>query len=569
MKFKALVLCVGLLAPAGIAVAMQGKRVEPIGNLSAGYRSQTLQVKNSSFNSTQIASQPDSDGCAVCMEDNSDWSGMNLPGANFWSSSLKGANFSRSNLTGANFSEANLTGANLRGANLSKANLQKANLSHADLTNAQLQEADLRDAILFGANLQNANLQGSNLTGAVLPAGFSGDKPAVNTTLPIGNSSTNAASLETIVREVTVLIDGNCQKSSLEDGCTGSGVIIAKSSSTYYVATAKHVVDKISSASAPYLLQAHDGKTYQFSSSAVKIFPAVDLAVLQFTSTQSYRVARLANSDLLYGAESTPTTIYTAGFPSSTSNQPRHYVLSQGEIVRNSPGDMAAGYSLFYTNATLGGMSGGPILDTDGRVVGIHGRGFVEGPLVDIGTSNNSSQLFVRYNISLGVPINTLLQLASQTGMQLPVQIDSSAPQQGRGLTSDFSTLGSSASNTPTGRIVRLCNQGFDLLFSNQLQASMAAFTDAVQIQPDSPVAYLVWYGSGSVFQAAGQAENAIDAYNKALELRPDFYSALLEKGYILHQTRRYPEANDCVGFFSICQPHSTGIFNQCILTIV
>jgi len=526
MKFKALVICVGLLAPAGIAVAMQRQRVEQIASLSAGYSFQDLQVKNSLFNYTQITTQLDSDGCAVCMEDDSDWSGRNLRGANFWSSSLKGANFSRSDLTGANFSEANLTGASLTEANLRKANLQKANLSHADLTNAQLQEADLRDAILFGAKLQNANLQGANLTGAVLPAGFTGGKPAVDSTLPIENSSTNPASRETMARETTVLIEGASQ---------GSGVIIARSGKTYYVATAEHVIRQ----SGSYSLQTYDGKQHQLSSNAVKVLRGVDLAVLEFTSDRNYRVARLANSDLLYGVESTSTPIYTAGFPAKTSNKPRRYVLSQGQIMRNSPGDMAEGYSLFYTNATLPGMSGGPILDADGRVVGIHGRGFSE-PVVN----DDGVELLVRYEVSLGVPINTLLQLASQTGMRLPFQIDSSAPQQGRGATSEFSGLGSQASNTPTGRIVRLCNQGFDLLLSNQLQASMAAFKEAVQLQPDSKdLASLAWYGIASVFQAAGQTQNAIDAYNKALELRPDFYSALLEKGYILHQTGRYAEA--------------------------
>jgi tetratricopeptide (TPR) repeat protein len=514
MKFKALAVCVGLLAPAGMAVAMQGKRVEQIRSLSAGYKSQDLQVQNSPFNSTQIASQPDSDGCAVCMEDNSDWSGRNLRGANFWSSSLKGANFSRSDLTGANFSEANLTGANLRGANL-----KKANLSHADLTGAQLQGANLRDAILFSANLQNANLQGANLTGAVLPAGFTSRN---DSTSPTERSSTNAASLETIARETTVLIEG---------ASNGSGVIIARSGNTYYVATAEHVIRK----SGQYSLRTHDGEPHQISSSTIKTLPGVDLAVLQFTSNQNYRVARLANSDLLYGVESTPTPIYTAGFPSSKSNQSRRYVFSQGQIVRNMPGDMAAGYSLFYTNATLPGMSGGPILDADGRVVGIHGRGFSE-PVVN----EDGVELLVRYEVSLGVPINTLLQLASQAGMQLPVQIDSSAPRQGRRLTSEFSTLGSQASNTPIGRVVRLCNEGFDLLLSNQLQASMAAFKEAVQLQPDF---YLAWYGAGSVFQAAGKAQNAIDSYNKVLELKPDFYSALLEKGYILHEVGRYSEA--------------------------
>jgi uncharacterized protein YjbI with pentapeptide repeats/tetratricopeptide (TPR) repeat protein len=527
MNLKVLVTYILLLLPTGIAVAVQGRRIEQVNPLSTEYKFQNLQVQASSHRPAQIASQLDSDGCAVCMRDNTDWSGMNLRGANFWSSSLKGANFSQSDLRGANFNEANLTGANLRGANLSQANLRKANLSHADLTDAQLQGSDLQDAILFGAKLQNANLQGAKLVGAILPAGFTGGEPTLGRTQPIDKPSVNPANLETIAREVTVLVGGKCE---------GSGVIIAKSGKTYYVATAKHVVSDYTN---QCFLQTHDGKQHQLKSNATKVFSEVDMAVLQFTSNQNYRVARLANSDLLYGVVSTPTPIYTAGFPSKSLNSARRYVLSQGQVMRNSPGDMSAGYGLFYTNSTLPGMSGGPVLDRDGRVVGIHGRGFSQSA-----RDENDVEFFIKYDISLGVPINTLVKLASQAGIQLPVQIDASAPRQGRAVTSEFSTLGSQNSNNRTAKVARLCNQGFDLLFSNQLPAAMAKFTEAAQLKPESKnLNALIWYGAGSVFQAAGKPQDAIDAYSKALELQPDFYPASLEKGYILHQVRRYPEA--------------------------
>ena len=76
-----------------------------------------------------------------------------------------------------------------------------------------------------------------------------------------------------------------------------------------------------------------------------------------------------------------------------------------------SQGSFAQGYDLLYTSITYGGMSGGPVLDHQGRVIGIHGQAEAEES-----TSGNS---VIQLGNSLGIPINTFLGLASRFQVDL------------------------------------------------------------------------------------------------------------------------------------------------------
>ena len=71
-----------------------------------------------------------------------------------------------------------------------------------------------------------------------------------------------------------------------------------------------------------------------------------------------------------------------------------------------SASSLTGGYELVYTSITYGGMSGGPVLDSRGRVIGIHGRSEAE----------QAGDVPVQIGYSLGVPVSTFLGLASRLG---------------------------------------------------------------------------------------------------------------------------------------------------------
>ena len=178
-----------------------------------------------------------------------------------------------------------------------------------------------------------------------------------------------------VAQQITVRIDG---------ANTGSGVIIERQGSNYTVVTNWHVVQLKGN----YTVYTQDGKQYTISQ--IKRLPNVDLAVFQFTSNQNYQVAQKGDSDQVTLGKS----IYVAGYPEGTSDL-QFLSGSISSLVRN-PKD---GYALVYTVNAFPGMSGGPILDEQGKLVGIHGR-------ANTRPDTNATTVY-------GIPLKTYLSLAS------------------------------------------------------------------------------------------------------------------------------------------------------------
>ena len=87
-----------------------------------------------------------------------------------------------------------------------------------------------------------------------------------------------------IAKNITVRIE-------IENGTNtdhGSGVIIARDNSRYYVLSAKHVVKYLDYG---YTIVAPDGASYQLDNSTIKYADDVDLAVVAFESDRNYKVA--------------------------------------------------------------------------------------------------------------------------------------------------------------------------------------------------------------------------------------------------------------------------------------
>ncbi|MFM6013871.1 MAG: trypsin-like peptidase domain-containing protein [Dolichospermum sp.] len=173
-------------------------------------------------------------------------------------------------------------------------------------------------------------------------------------------SALTAVEVNDIAKPITVMIGGLDGK--------GSGVIIAKDGNTYTVLTANHVVKKAQYGL--YEIITHDGQKYQMENKA-QILGKLDLALVRFTSSKNYLVAKIADSRTVKQG----TTVYISGFPfpSETNNQQRNYFFLTSEITAKGKGENL-GYDLFLSGGPRPGISGSPILNDQGEVIGIYGK---------------------------------------------------------------------------------------------------------------------------------------------------------------------------------------------------
>jgi N-acetylmuramoyl-L-alanine amidase len=206
-----------------------------------------------------------------------------------------------------------------------------------------------------------------------------------------------------IAKEITVKIDGNSPKpklgserNELEPG-SGSGVIIHRDGNVYTLVTCWHVVKT----TGIYTIEAFDGKFYQVDSRHFQKLDGVDLAFIKFTSDTKYRVAEVLSSKAIEGTE-----IHIMGWANPYSiNSERGYLYSSGYIAQivDKPRN---GYALVYTGSAKHGTSGAPILDNEGRIIGIHGQ---------LDKSDLDGELFA------GIPITIYQKFASRILATKPV----------------------------------------------------------------------------------------------------------------------------------------------------
>jgi Trypsin-like peptidase domain len=183
-------------------------------------------------------------------------------------------------------------------------------------------------------------------------------------------------------KKITVLIGGKG---------TGTGVIVGRQGSYYYVLTSKHVVGvapgtninmgdnlgpderDLTNSEDPYKVIAYNGEKYDEYEIKYKDIVKdnmYDLAILKFESDQNYSTAELAISSL-----DKDKNIYLYGFKNCADKSVEmKHEFNQGKMIPPNIDNSDEGYTVKYTNPTILGMSGSPVFDEVGRVVALHGK---------------------------------------------------------------------------------------------------------------------------------------------------------------------------------------------------
>ncbi|WP_310485539.1 tetratricopeptide repeat-containing serine protease family protein [Chamaesiphon sp. VAR_48_metabat_403] len=298
-------------------------------------------------------------------------------------------------------------------------------------------------------------------------------------------------------RAITVLIT--------EPDSVGSGVMLQRQGDIYTVLTAAHVVKN--KGKVVYKITTPDDLKYDIISSSIRSAPgSIDLAVVKFKSTTSYPIAKLGNCNMLESG----MDLFVAGFPgTSKAITELVFVFREGKVSANSNKTFENGYSLIYSNDTLPGMSGGAVLNSDGELVAIHGRG-------DRDTSG------AKNGFNLGIPVNRFATVASNMGVELVAKV-APIPQNTTLNADDYFAL------------------AVQKYRKRDIQGALADYNQAIAINPKYASAY---NNRGDLKRyKLNDVQGALIDYNQAIALNPKYASAYNNRGDL-----KYEDLNDVQG---------------------
>ena len=289
----------------------------------------------------------------------------------------------------------------------------------------------------------------------------------------------SSAEVARMAKEITVLIDNK--------NSSGSGVIIDRSGTTYTVLTAAHVVRGTSD----YNIVTSDGRRHSLDKDNIKPLKDVDLAVVKFNSDRGYATAKIGNPN----NSTEGTTAYVAGFPKPTAAVSNAlYTFMDGRIIANASKSLRDGYSLVYSIDTFPGMSGGPVLNEKGELVGIHGRGDTT---ENFNISDVNPNIIIKTGRNLGIPITTFTKL--------------------------FKTTSNTTSSTKPSINVAAKPKADDFYLQSvekrnkaDFQGAIKDLNQAIKINPNYAFAY---YRRAEARQNIGEQDKAIQDLQKAAQL--------------------------------------------------
>jgi hypothetical protein len=141
-----------------------------------------------------------------------------------------------------------------------------------------------------------------------------------------------------------------------------------------------------------------DGKQHQLEQGSIRRIGNIDLAVLYFSSSAVYTIARISDATSIKGG----SILYVSGFPLPSPAVPfRILRFLEGKAIAFATQPVPGGYKLLYSNPTLPGMSGGPVMNAKAELVAIHGQGEYDLKMTEL------TGVAVKTGTNQGIPISS------------------------------------------------------------------------------------------------------------------------------------------------------------------
>jgi tetratricopeptide (TPR) repeat protein len=318
------------------------------------------------------------------------------------------------------------------------------------------------------------------------------------------------------VKQITVQIEG-------EE--IGSGVIIENQGDTYKVLTNWHVVDT----SGKYYIITPDGKKYDSNSDRVTHIPQIDLAVIEFTSPKNYSVAELGNSDEL----SSGSNIYLAGYAQPIFGmKSRNYLFASSQIDRRLQ-KPEQGYELVYQEYLTPASAGGPIVDLQGRLVGINSKYIAQ---------SNGKRID-----AWGIPLKTYLKAKDFLLSTALIPSPEDSLSEGNRF---FKEEKFKEAVLEYNKVIKKEPTNIDVYYyrgevyyaTNNFNLALRDFQQIINRSPNNIEAY---FYRANCFYYLKNYQSAIADYDRLLELSPERYYAYNNRGNAFYALKKLEKAKD------------------------
>jgi tetratricopeptide (TPR) repeat protein len=279
------------------------------------------------------------------------------------------------------------------------------------------------------------------------------------------------------------------------------------------------------------------------------------MAVVEFSSPKSYSVATLANYDL---GQEERSVAFLSGFPGTLDDTVPTQTLTVGTVFPSSITLFAAqntysissGRELVYTSASQQGMSGGPVFDQLGRVIGIHNASETT-----LEADSSGSVFPMHIGRSIGVPIRGFLG-AGTTPPGLVVQTTSPPRLAANQITQLLSQVQVKPPEVEVAtEWLRYANQ----LWRVQRHAEAVEATQrALKLDPKL---YQAYYVQGLALAAQKQDQKALEAFVAALKLEPRFFDGWRQQALTLQTLKRDQEALQAINSAIAIESNDAGLY--------
>ncbi|NJO79258.1 MAG: trypsin-like peptidase domain-containing protein [Cyanobacteria bacterium RM1_2_2] len=148
----------------------------------------------------------------------------------------------------------------------------------------------------------------------------------------------------------------------------GSGILLCQTGQFYTVLTADHVLGIDES----YRIELSNGQSYPARRLDLIHVGNSDIGLLEFRGGEtSLPLAVIGGASSFAVGDS----VYAAGFSfeASLADPSQSFILTTGKVSLLSEQPFQNGYQIGYTNTVKQGMSGGPLLNRQGQVIGMNG----------------------------------------------------------------------------------------------------------------------------------------------------------------------------------------------------